>query len=48
VVVDLIGVAWLLRRPLRYRVLRAWDAGEIDGVALVGAVVGIAGPGAED
>jgi glycosyltransferase involved in cell wall biosynthesis len=48
VVVDLIGVAWLLRRPLRYRVLRAWDAGEIEGVALVGEVVGIANPGAED
>ena len=26
VVVDLLGVAWLLRRPLRYRVARAWDA----------------------
>ncbi|HZW32169.1 MAG TPA: glycosyltransferase family 2 protein [Isosphaeraceae bacterium] len=25
VVVDLLGVAWLLRRPLHYRVARAWD-----------------------
>jgi dolichol-phosphate mannosyltransferase len=48
VVVDLIGVAWLLRRPLRYRVLRAWDADEIEGGAFVGAAVGIASPGAED
>ena len=28
VVVDLLGVAWLLRRPLRYRVVQAWDARE--------------------
>src|SRR5262249_45949292 len=26
VVVDLLGVAWLLRRPLRYQVARVWDA----------------------
>jgi glycosyltransferase involved in cell wall biosynthesis len=45
VVVDLIGVAWLLRRPLRYRVLRAWDAVEVGGAALVGAD---ASPVAED
>jgi glycosyltransferase involved in cell wall biosynthesis len=30
VVVDLLGVAWLLRRPLRYRVIEAWDAPEAD------------------
>lgn len=30
VVVDLLGVAWLLRRPLRYRVVRAWDAREAE------------------
>ncbi len=32
VVVDLIGVAWLLRRPLRYRVVQTWDAREADAV----------------
>jgi glycosyltransferase involved in cell wall biosynthesis len=48
VVVDLIGVAWLLRRPLPYRVLQAWDAGELGDAALVGAAAGIAGPVAED
>jgi dolichol-phosphate mannosyltransferase len=47
VVVDLIGVAWLLRRPLRYRVLQAWDAAEVGGAALVVADVAIAGPVAE-
>jgi hypothetical protein len=26
VVVDLLGVAWLLRRPLPYRVVRVWGA----------------------
>jgi dolichol-phosphate mannosyltransferase len=30
VVVDLLGVAWLMRRPLRYRVARTWDACEVD------------------
>lgn len=50
VVVDLIGVAWLLRRPLDYRVLRAWDADENGDAALVGvgSSRGIEGPGAED
>lgn len=47
VVVDLVGVAWLLRRPLSYRVLRAWDADEVAGEALVGAAAGIESPGAE-
>jgi dolichol-phosphate mannosyltransferase len=32
VVVDLLGVAWLLRRPLRYRVVQTWDAREVDAV----------------
>jgi hypothetical protein len=32
VVVDLLGVAWLMRRPLRYRVARTWDACEADAV----------------
>jgi dolichol-phosphate mannosyltransferase len=31
VVVDLLGVAWLLRRPLRYRVVPAWDVWEAAG-----------------
>ncbi len=31
VVVDLLGVAWLLRRPLGYRVVQAWDASEAAG-----------------
>jgi dolichol-phosphate mannosyltransferase len=33
VVVDLLGVVWLLRRPLRYRVIESWDAPEweVDG-----------------
>jgi glycosyltransferase involved in cell wall biosynthesis len=48
VIVDLIGVAWLLRRPLEYRVLRAWDAADTAGVALAGAAGGKARPGAED
>lgn len=43
VVVDLIGVAWLLRRPIEFRVARAWDAagtfGLSDGVEPVGAGV---------
>jgi dolichol-phosphate mannosyltransferase len=47
VVVDLIGVAWLLRRPPAYRVLQAWDATEIDGTAFGVAASGIAGHGAE-
>jgi dolichol-phosphate mannosyltransferase len=47
VIVDLIGVAWLLRRPLEYRVLRAWDA-EKAGAARTGAAGGTARPGAED
>jgi dolichol-phosphate mannosyltransferase len=33
VVVDLLGVAWLLRRPLAYRVVQAWDASEAAGGA---------------
>jgi len=41
VVVDLIGVAWLMRRPLSYRVLRAWDADEVASETLVGAAAGI-------
>lgn len=36
VIVDLIGVAWLMRRPLPYRVLRAWDADEVDWAECVG------------
>jgi dolichol-phosphate mannosyltransferase len=48
VVVDLIGVAWLLRRPLEYRVLQAWDGGETEGAALVGASVGSVRPVVED
>ena len=48
VLVDLIGVAWLLRRPLAYRVLRAWDAAEMDGAALAVAGGGKARPDAED
>jgi dolichol-phosphate mannosyltransferase len=42
VVVDLLGVVWLLRRPLRYRVIQAWDAreavaeGELNAAALIG------------
>jgi dolichol-phosphate mannosyltransferase len=28
VIVDLVGVAWLMSRPVEYRVLRAWDAAE--------------------
>lgn len=28
VVVDLVGVAWLMSRPVEYRVLRSWDAAE--------------------
>jgi dolichol-phosphate mannosyltransferase len=47
VIIDLIGVAWLLRRPLPYRVLRAWDADEAAGATLVGATAGIESPGAE-
>jgi hypothetical protein len=31
VVVDLFGVAWLLRRPLRYRVVQTWDAWKAAG-----------------
>ncbi len=30
VVVDLLGVVWLLRRPLRYQVVQAWDAHKAD------------------
>ncbi len=43
VVVDLIGVAWLLRRPIEFRVAEAWDAaapassGMAHGVEPVGA-----------
>src|SRR5262249_38204633 len=48
VVVDLIGVAWLLRRPLEYRVLRTWDAANTAGVAPADAADGTARPGAED
>lgn len=36
VIVDLIGVAWLMRRPVRYRVLRAWDADEAGGAVFAG------------
>jgi glycosyltransferase involved in cell wall biosynthesis len=32
VVADLFGVAWLLRRTLRYRVDQAWDARELAGI----------------
>jgi dolichol-phosphate mannosyltransferase len=48
VVVDLIGVAWLLRRPLAYRVLRAWDAADAAGVARAGATDGTDRSGAEE
>ena len=37
VVVDLIGVAWLLSRPLEYRVVQAWDAPDAAGAAFAGA-----------
>jgi dolichol-phosphate mannosyltransferase len=37
VVVDLLGVAWLLRRPLGYRVVQAWDASEAAGEVSAGA-----------
>jgi glycosyltransferase involved in cell wall biosynthesis len=45
VVVDLLGVAWLLRRPLRYRVVRAWDAWGVTrddrpGAAILGVGAG--------
>ena len=48
VVVDLLGVAWLLRRPLGYRVVEAWDASEAAGAvhagpAGVGASTGCGG-----
>jgi dolichol-phosphate mannosyltransferase len=26
VIVDLVGVTWLMRRPLRYQVLTRWDS----------------------
>jgi dolichol-phosphate mannosyltransferase len=48
VIVDLFGVAWLLRRPLAYRVLQAWDAADPAGADLAGAAVEKARPGAED
>lgn len=47
VLVDLVGVAWLLRRPVGYRVLRAWDADQVEGAALVGPAVVAAGRVAE-
>jgi dolichol-phosphate mannosyltransferase len=47
VVVDLMGVAWLLRRPLAYRMLWAWDAAEVDGAGRAVAGDGKAIPGAE-
>jgi glycosyltransferase involved in cell wall biosynthesis len=37
VVVDLLGVAWLLRRPLGYRVVQVWDAGEAAGAVFASA-----------
>jgi glycosyltransferase involved in cell wall biosynthesis len=37
VIVDLLGVAWLLRRPLRYRVIESWDAPEWDVPGAVGS-----------
>jgi glycosyltransferase involved in cell wall biosynthesis len=37
VVVDLLGVAWLLRRPMAYRVLEAWDAAAMPGRVRPGA-----------
>jgi hypothetical protein len=44
VVVDLLGVAWLLRRPLRYQVARAWDAwGTTIADAQEGASLALAG-----
>jgi glycosyltransferase involved in cell wall biosynthesis len=54
VVVDLLGVAWLLRRPLRYQVARAWDAwGTTLEAAQEDATLALAGrygtdPNAED
>ena len=54
VVVDLLGVAWLLRRPLRYRVVRTWDAweaaavGELNASALTGAAASRSRQHAED
>jgi glycosyltransferase involved in cell wall biosynthesis len=37
VVVDLLGIAWLLRRPLQYRVIEAWDAVERDVDGAIGS-----------
>jgi glycosyltransferase involved in cell wall biosynthesis len=48
VIIDLLGVAWLLRRPLAYRVLRAWDAAEMVGTARAGEAGGTDRPGAEE
>jgi dolichol-phosphate mannosyltransferase len=39
VLVDLFGVAWLLRRPLRYRVVQTWDAWGAAGEGEPGAAV---------
>jgi dolichol-phosphate mannosyltransferase len=36
VVVDLVGVTWLLRRPLRYQVLPRWDSRGAAGQAKAG------------
>ncbi len=47
VIVNLVGVAWLLRRPLAYRVLQAWDAAGIDDAAAVVAAGSVAMPDAE-
>jgi glycosyltransferase involved in cell wall biosynthesis len=47
VVVDLIGVAWLLRRPLAYRVLEVRDVAGRDGAVPAVAGGGNARPGTE-
>jgi hypothetical protein len=46
--VDLLGVAWLLSRPLAYRVVQAWDASDATGVAFGGGAGVYARHGAED
>ena len=38
VILDLLGVAWLMSRPIEGRVLRAWDAGETRRLAPAAAL----------
>jgi glycosyltransferase involved in cell wall biosynthesis len=37
VIVDLLGVAWLLRRPIRFEVVSAWDDATVDAGPRVSA-----------